>query len=342
MDLFCGCGGLSLGVREACSALGRRFQSLLSIDKDTSSLEVYMSNFMPRDAYNLDIEELLCGKLGASPQPCEKGLLTKLKGIDIVLAGPPCQGNSNLNNHTRREDGRNKLYERVARFAEIAEPKHILIENVPTVIYGRDRSVDNTIDRLHALGYAVDTGIVDLSDFGVPQRRKRHVLIASSRKAVSVKDIVERYRVSSVRDVRWAIGDLEKEGKALFNSPAMISQENLNRISYLLEHDLYDLPNNLRPPCHQDGDHSYRSMYGRMRYNEPAQTITSGFGSPGQGRYIHPVRSRTLTPHEAARLQFFPDFFDFSKAKNRSSLATMIGNAVPMKLSYVFCLELLS
>jgi DNA (cytosine-5)-methyltransferase 1 len=82
-------------------------------------------------------------------------------------------------------------------------------------------------------------------------------------------------------------------------------------------------------------------MYGRMRYDEPSQTITSGFSSPGQGRYIHPVRPRTLTPHEAARLQFFPDFFDFSMVKYRSSLATMIGNAVPMKLSYAVGLELL-
>jgi len=79
-----------------------------------------------------------------------------------------------------------------------------------------------------------------------------------------------------------------------------------------------------------------------MKYAEPAQTITSGYGCPGQGRFIHPAQPRTLTPHEAARIQYFPDFFDFSKAKNRSALAFMIGNAVPMKLSYVFCLKFLA
>lgn len=83
-------------------------------------------------------------------------------------------------------------------------------------------------------------------------------------------------------------------------------------------------------------------MYGRLRYDAPAQTITGGFVSPGQGRFVHPSQERTLTPHEAARLQFFPDFFDFSAAQTRTGLAQMIGNAVPMTLAYVFCLEFIA
>ena len=79
-------------------------------------------------------------------------------------------------------------------------------------------------------------------------------------------------------------------------------------------------------------DSSYKSMYGRLRWEEPAQTITSGFGSIGQGRYMHPDRTRALTAHEAARVQGFPDYFDFSACPTRSALATMIGNAVPPQL----------
>jgi len=342
VDLFSGCGGLSLGTREACFAIGCRFEALLAVDKDPCSLQVYRSNFNPERAYHCDILDIVDGSLRGRLTPSERQLLKGLGRIDILLAGPPCQGYSDLNNHTRRDDRRNKLYERVGRFAEIAEPKHILIENVPTVVHGHDRAFDTTADLLLAFGYRVDAGVVDLCELGVPQKRKRHVLIASLTKPVSVKNVMEKYRLAQVRSVAWAIKDLEDEGvSSVLTRPIRHSRENLERIRYLMRHDLYDLPNWMRPPCHQNGNHSYMSMYGRLRYSEPAQTITSGFGSPGQGRFIHPSRPRTLTPHEAARLQFFPDFFDFSCAKTSTALANMIGNAVPMKLSYAFSLELL-
>jgi DNA (cytosine-5)-methyltransferase 1 len=89
------------------------------------------------------------------------------------------------------------------------------------------------------------------------------------------------------------------------------------------------------------GDHSYKSVYGRLPWDRPAQTITTGFGSMGQGRFVHPKRRRTLTPHEAARLQFIPDHFRLDEVESKTALAEMIGNAVPPKLTYVFALELL-
>jgi DNA (cytosine-5)-methyltransferase 1 len=260
--------------------------------------------------------------------------------IDICLAGSPCQGHSDLNNHTRRKDIRNELYGSIARFAEIAEPTHIIAENVPTIIHGKDKALDNTIARLESLGYKVDTKTVNLVDLGVPQRRKRHVLVASNR-AVSIEEIVERHKVPQERTVRWAIADLAREAQSeLFQMPSNLHEDNVRRINYLMRTGKYDLPNRFRPVCHQD-EHSYVSMYGRLRYDEPAQTLTSGFGSPGQGRYIHPTCRRTLVPHEAARLQFFPDSFDFSTVKLRTSLANMIANAVPMILSFVCLLQLL-
>src|SRR5439155_20605066 len=78
--------------------------------------------------------------------------------------------------------------------------------------------------------------------------------------------------------------------------------------------------------------HTYNSMYGRLSWNEPAQTITTGFGSMGQGRFVHPALSRTLTPHEAARLQTLPDFYDLDTSKGRGAWAMVIGNAVPPPL----------
>jgi DNA (cytosine-5)-methyltransferase 1 len=340
-DLFSGCGGLSLGTREACTALGKQFKSVLAIDEDLSSFEVYKRNFNPTLPIKDDIWKVLSGGIGARLQKEEKALLKKIGAVDICLAGPPCQGHSDLNNHTRRKDKRNHLYERVARFAEIAEPSHLIIENVPNVINAKERALDNTIARLEKLGYKVDTNVVFLTDLGVPQRRKRDVLIASSTR-LSIADIVNRHKISAERTVRWAIADLARKApEGLFDMPAVLHQDNIKRIHYLMKHGKYDLPNRLRPVCHQD-DHSYVSMYGRLKYDEPAQTITSGFGSPGQGRYIHPTRCRTLTPHEAARLQFFPDSFDFSSVRFRTALANMIGNAVPMLLSFVLALTILA
>lgn len=342
-DLFCGCGGLSLGAMEACRAMGKRFLPIAAVDTDPIALKVYERNFRPSRTYAQDIRNILDGSIGSEPTDNEHQFLNEVKDVDILLAGPPCQGHSDLNNYTRRDDPRNALYERVARFVEIVEPEHVLIENVPTIIYGKERTVQRSIDNMRELGYKVDSGIVDLAAIGVPQKRRRHVVIASISKTLSIREVIEKYSVKNERSVSWAIGDLEDEPpNGIFNTPSRHTETNMQRIKHLHANDVYDLPNSLRPQCHRNGDHSYKSMYGRIKPNEPAQTITSGFGSPGQGRFIHPTRLRTLTPHEAARLQFFPDFFDFSLVRKRTSLAEMVGNAAPMKLSYVFCLELLA
>ena len=125
----------------------------------------------------------------------------------------------------------------------------------------------------------------------------------------------------------------------MFNSSANHSDENKRRIHYLFEHDIHDLPNSERPDCHRLKPHGYVAVYGRMYWNIPSPTITGGFGSCGQGRFVHPLKERTLTPHEAARVQFFPDFFDF-KGVLRRELQQVIGNAVPSKAGFVVALPL--
>jgi len=343
VDLFSGCGSLSLGAMEACRALGIGFECIAAIDNDPEALQVFETNIPCRKTHPVDVNEILDGSLGQPPTAREHSLMREIGEVNLLLAGPPCQGNSNLNNHTRRTDPRNILYEKAARFVELFKPEHVLIENVPAVLRGREQSVQRSLALIRSMRYATDHWVVDLSTIGVPQRRKRHVLVASLRKKFSMRTIEDAHSVSNPRSVRWAIGDLEDEvPTGILSSPSRHTKENLRRIRYLHEKDLFDLPNRLRPLCHRNGGHSYGSMYGRIRLDEPAQTITSGFLSPGQGRYVHPTRPRTITPHEAARLQCFPDFFDFSRARTRSSLARMIGNAAPMKLSYIVCLELLA
>ena len=342
-DLFCGCGGLSLGCLEACNVLGKEFQSVLAIDNDPDALLVYDANFHPAKAYCLDVSKLFNGDLGRSPTPMESGFQRSQGAVDVLLACPPCQGHSDLNNHTRRNDPRNSLYEKVARFVELVVPAHVLVENVPGVLHDTRGSFRRSSEAISSLGYETDSMIIDMSLIGVPQKRKRHVFVASRSKKISLQKIVEKHGVTKSRSVEWAISDLGGiSSVGIFDESSKHTAENGKRIEYLHDNQIFDLPDKLRPDCHRIEEHSYRSSYGRMKPNEPAQTITGGFLSPGQGRFIHPTLHRTITPHEAARLQFFPDFFDFSPATSRASLATMIGNAAPMKLSYFISLEFLT
>lgn len=341
VDLFSGCGGLSLGVREACDASGRHFRPLLAMEANRNALAVYQANFHPELALDGDLTKYIDGKIGTQCTRAERALLDRLGHVDMLVAGPPCQGHSNLNNHTRRDDDRNDLYHRVARFAEIAEPHWVIIENVATVVHDVRGALLQTRETLERIGYVCDEATVNLSRIGVPQLRKRHVLVASRSGGIDVASVVAHHTVAKPRSVTWAIGDLaDHPANTLLDIPRNLSAENRRRINWLLDNDEYDLPNEHRPRCHQ-GEHSYYAMYGRLRPDLPTNTITTGFGSPGQGRYIHPTRPRTLTAHEAARLQMFPDFFDFSAAGSYKALSKMIGNAVPMKLSYLLTLALL-
>lgn len=340
-DLFSGCGGLSLGVREACRASGRYFRPILAADTSEASSRVYQVNFAPEHFISDPIESWIDGEFGAPATLREQRVLHRIDDVDIVVAGPPCQGHSNLNNHTRRNDERNSLCLKVVRFAELVQPKHVIIENVGPSVHDEKRSIHIAKEHLEYLGYKCDSVTVDLWKIGVPQLRKRHLLIASQEKQLDIESLIDDNCVASPRSIGWAIGDLQDSiSHSLMDQPRKLSDENQSRIRWLFENNQYDLPNALRPKCHQ-GTHTYYAMYGRLKMEDIANTITTGFGSPGQGRYIHPARQRTLTAHEAARLQFFPDFFDFSSVESYKELSTMIGNAVPMKASYLITLALL-
>ena len=286
-------------------------------------------------AKQAEIETLIDGELGSRLTPAERKLRREVGELQLGLAGPPCQGHSDLNNHTRRDDPRNALYARVARAAAVLEPRTLCVENVPAIRNDRGGVLDATKSELDRLGYLVADEVIDMQVVGIPQRRRRHILLACEpgygEPHVILERLVEHPCSDHLpRDVRWAIDDLKTlKSEETYDTASLPSEENRRRIAYLFENRRYDLPNPQRPECHRDFEHTYDSMYGRLRWDAPAQTITSGYGSMGQGRYVHPGRRRTLTPHEAARLQTIPDWFTFDAANTRSALARMIGNAVP-------------
>lgn len=340
-DLFSGCGGLSLGAWEACRALNIRPRFVLASDLNRAALDVYSANLRPQRTLTEPLETVLDGQLAGRLTKSEKGLRDKIGAVDLTLAGPPCQGHSDLNNHTRRADEKNRLVLKVARFVEVFEPRHVLIENVQGIRHDRFGAIELTSRRLEQLGYRVTQGIVDAHSVGVPQGRRRFFLYASTGLAHPFAELENRFPHSG-RDVAWAIRDLTRLARGRpYDEPSVATPVNARRIDYLFDNGLYDLPDGQRPSCHADGQHSYRAVYGRLRWNLPAPTITTGFGCMGQGRYVHPSERRTLTPHEAARLQSFPDFFRFGERK-RGEYQQLIGNAVPPKLAYAVLLHQLA
>ncbi len=330
VDLFCGCGGLTLGVLEGARRVSRAANLLLAVDYDPLPLSVL------RETLGGDPGRCVAADLGSmieKPRSWEKhgeGLFGPVANkASLLVAGPPCQGHSALNNHTRHDDPRNDLYLAVAQAAAILKPAAVVIENVGGVARDRRSGAARCAAMLEDQGFEVSSRRLDLHRLGVPQRRVRHLLVATKGAAFSW-ELAE----ASGRTVEWAIDDLlGVQSEMVFDTPSRPSTENAARIRWLFDNDAFDLPNLLRPTCHQ-GEHSYVSMYGRLGWDQPAQTITSGYGSMGQGRFVHPLMPRTLTPHEAARIQFMPDFVRFPAA-GRTALATMIGNVAPPRLGIV-------
>jgi DNA (cytosine-5)-methyltransferase 1 len=354
VDLFCGVGGLALGVRLAADELGHTLESVLAVDRDAQALSVYQKNHASRLTSTESTDALVAFQMigsGDSAKMFTKPHLARslqhLKGtIDVVLAGPPCQGHSNLNNHSRRTDQRNSLYLTVPAMAIALRAPIVVIENVPAVVHDHHNVVSSTISLLKEAGYYVEYGVLNAATMGWPQTRKRYFVVASREQhPIAVNEVQRALSTETPLSVWWAIEDLvARETAGFMDRLPALSEENQRRVEFLTANDVYELPNDQRPACHRGGT-TYSAVYGRMRRDQPAPTITGGFLSPGRGRFTHPTEARVLTPREAARIQAFPDDFDFVPAgfeePKQTHLARWIGNAVPMPLGYAAGLSVL-
>ncbi|MFI9468364.1 DNA cytosine methyltransferase [Streptomyces sp. NPDC052492] len=352
MDLFAGCGGLTLGVAQAARKHDVSLDVRLAVDFETAPTKVFKANFPKANVQRGAVESYFDGDLGAPLTAQESETLSIVGEVEILIGGPPCQGHSNLNNHTRRDDPKNRLYLRMARAAEVLRPSVVVIENVLAVVNDKQQVVSRAIVHLKKLGYDVATSRIDLLKLGVAQTRKRHILLAVHKDALpfgfSAADLLQIEDHNAVpHDLRWAIGDLlDIRPKSFFDEAAVPNAENQRRMKYLFENDEHNLPNEERPECHQ-GEHNYTSMYGRLWWERPSQTITSGFATMGRGRFVHPAVPRCLTAHEAARIQGFPDYFKFVDERvkpryelTRSEVQVIIGNAVPPPLTEALTFKL--
>ena len=198
-DIFSGCGGLTMGTLLAAHALNRSISIELAVDSWSSAMDVYSENFGHLT------KKLICGdvkKVMKSFKICD---------LDVVVAGPPCQGHSDLNNSTRRIDERNELYIFPASFAIKHSARILLIENVPAVVHSAQKVVSRAEKKLIKAGYVTAQIVVDTSNFGIPQKRKRHLLIGSkshdSKNLFAITDRILSYRSSP--KVMDFIDDLE-------------------------------------------------------------------------------------------------------------------------------------
>jgi len=346
-DMFSGAGGLGLGLRQAADECGMRVHSVVAADQDLGALNVYRRNHETDMIISESVSMLINYQLlesGAGSEfftePTVTPRLSHLSGsIDAILAGPPCQGHSNLNNHSRRDDDRNQLYLTVPAMAVALQVPVVIIENVPAVVHDHRSVVSTTISLLKSCGYEVTCGTLAAHRMGWPQTRKRFFLIATRGFApVGLESVSGALSVGTPLSVSWALEGVQKRGSDSFmDEVPQISSENQRRVNFLFENNLHDLPNQERPECHRQGT-TYKSVYGRMRAEQPAPTLTGGFLSPGRGRFTHPTEPRALTLREAARLQGFPHDYDFRPGDEvrpgRTDVARWIGNAVPMPLGY--------
>lgn len=321
-DFFCGLGGMSIGAQEAARLNKLKCEIALAVDYSEKAVRVY-GNALPQAR-----DRVICADVDALP--IDQDFQKKID-IDLFLAGPPCQGHSDLNNHTRRSDPRNRLYLKTVEHAIAMRPRAIVIENVRSVIHDQSSVVPIAQEMLEEVGYSLKQLIVHAENFGVPQKRRRHFLIGRKKGDVDF-DLIDIECRGEEPTVRNFIGDIEGEAEnsnVAFHIPSNMSSVNKVRAEYLIKNNLYELPDEYRPKCHRDKKHTYKSVYGRLKWDRASSTITTGFGSMGQGRFLHPSDPRVITPHEAARLQGLPDFLMLDKVENRNDLQTLIGNAVP-------------
>jgi DNA (cytosine-5)-methyltransferase 1 len=323
VDSFCGTGGLSLGLGQA------GFDVRLALDNDQVAVDSHRKN-LPGRAEVLDatvvtgtaIRELTNLGIGE---------------LDLLAGGPPCQGFS-LQRRGARADPRNRLALRYLEWITDLRPRAFLMENVAAIGSLRGREIVTAISS-HAgsLGYSVHSAVLDAAYYGVPQHRRRMIIIGLRDVDVFEWPTESADAPPTVREAFRGLPSPPSDGsphKLIANHyrERRLSKLNIERIRHVPEGGgREDLPEHLVLECHK-GSHRHLDTYGRLAWDKPAGTITARFDSFTRGRFGHPVEDRSITLREGARLQSFPD--DFVFLGNREDGARLIGNAVPPAFAY--------
>lgn len=330
VDLFCGCGGVTQGLKH------RHYRVVAAVDNDPIACKTYRTNHPRVRLYEEDIRHVDPIQIR---QFCLEG-----KDLDLLVICAPCQPFSSQNRQFGDDDRVRLILDAIA-FASVLRPQLILFENVPGLVRERFSPILSDLQRqIEALGFVMSKPMsVDAADYCVPQRRHRCIMIA--RRGAEPPPLPQpdtprgqrvfvRHALSGLQDL--ASGDkddLDPLHRARKHQPIALER---------LQHIPKDggsrdsLPEHLILACHI-GHKGHPDVYGRMSWDMVAPTLTTGCTDVTKGRFAHPEADRSITLREAARLQTFPDSYRF--AGNASQIATQIGNAVPVQFVESFASE---
>jgi len=327
-DFFSGCGGTSAGLRDA------GMEIVFALDVDPDAAATFKTNFPEATFYRRDVTRLRADSI------------TKLVEEDrtrpILFCGcAPCQPFSQQNGSRKKKDTRIPLLTHFGRFVKYHKPDFVLVENVPGLQKITDEAgpLPRFLKLLKRMKYTVRMDTIDCCDYGVPQKRKRFVLLASRLGGLELPQKSHgpgRANPTYSTVGEWILGLPEiaagESSLAVKNHrAASLSDKNLERIRATpVGGGRLDWPANLRLKCHQDHD-GHSDVYGRLRADLPASALTTRCISLSNGRFGHPTQARAISVREAALLQTFDRDFEFSGSLN--SMARQIGNAVPVLLA---------
>lgn len=327
IDLFCGVGGLTKGLEQA------GINVVAGIDFEPSCRYAYEENnkarFIRKDITTVTAKELL-------------ELYPKNASIRVLAGCAPCQPFSKYTQRYRKEGYKDEKWKLLYSFGKLAaeiKPEIIAMENVPE-LEKTEVFLDFT-NELKKNEYDVAYKVVYCPDYGVPQSRKRLVLLASRLGKIGL--VPATHTPQNYVTVRDAIGDLpplvagSTDPNDLMHTATMLSEKNIQRIKQSVPGGTWrDWNKELQLKCHKKmSGKTYPSVYGRMCWDMPSPTITTQFYGYGNGRFGHPEQNRALSLREGAILQSFPKDYKFISSTsilNKHQLGLQIGNAVPVKL----------
>jgi DNA (cytosine-5)-methyltransferase 1 len=349
VDLFAGCGGLSLGFMQT------GYTVVKAVEFDPIIANTYIKNHPEVDVIVDDIKNI------------DNSGLLKYGEVDIIIGGPPCQGFSMAGARIRRgfiDDPRNYLFKHYFNVVKTARPKVFIMENVKGIATMRGgeifEEIKGTFQDAEVLGgkpYSLYCRVVRAVEFGVPQKRERMIIVGTTIECVNFEQLWEETRAELAREVPTYF-DPVTVADAIGNMPPATADGVIENPKPETRYQKYLASESGRIENHTQSNHSsvavdrirrvvngenftsleekinsvHSGAYGRLCWDEPAATITTRFDTPAGGRFIHPAEDRTLTPREAARIQSFPD--DFVFYGDRRSISRQIGNAVPPKISF--------